>query len=290
MLRTARTATEVWKRKGLLWPVSLINSLLLNHMNRQPRGLIVEPSRGCTGRCAGCSVPESAAELDPLLFRQILEGLKVKPVTIHFAGKHSDPLAAENLPELVAIARRYSQMVSVSTIGLGLKEGWEELPVDRWILSIPAATQESWFALRGNRRLDEFMNGLERLVKSKKTMVELVLTVWKPSSADTQPFLQLAGGAGVVNVKKVFGRYDPQGYHLGRIENLALDEPGCPYTFNGELKLKNEPSGCPLVQTHFLDSSGKLHPCPFTGETGIATSEIKSMKNRRAFEACRFCP
>ncbi len=120
-------------------------------------------------------------------------------------------------------------MVSISTIGLGFTDATAGLVVDRWILSIPAATEESWLALRGNRRLQEFRENLRRITQEGNSMVELVFTVWKPSLGDTEAFLELAAEAGVRNVKRIFGRFDPGGHHLGRVENLALDSPDCPY-------------------------------------------------------------
>ncbi|MCD4706255.1 MAG: hypothetical protein K8S62_00780 [Candidatus Sabulitectum sp.] len=72
-------------------------------------------------------------------------------------------------------------MLSISTIGLGLKTSLEQLPVDRWMFSIPAATDESWEALRGNNRLDEALNAINRVQKKDRAMVEVILTIWKAS-------------------------------------------------------------------------------------------------------------
>ena len=256
-----------------------------------PRGLIVEPSQGCTGRCTGCPVQHNPAEMSPSAFEQILKGRPARPVTIHFAGKHSDPLASPFLPELVSVARQHSPMVSVSTIGLGLKEGWENLPVDRWILSIPGATPESWYALRGNRRFGEFRDNLGRILKADRSMVELVLTVWKASENDVEPFLRLASEEGVHRVKIVFGRYDPEEHHMGRAANLALNSPGCPYTVkDNRLMLKKTPPGCPLAGTLFLDASGILHPCPFTEALRGKISSVEKRKAGRGYSACMYCP
>ncbi len=212
-----------------MWPFSLASKTISNMIRGLPRGLIVEPSTGCTGSCRGCPQPESPVSLEPDILVKWLDSRPSDPTTIHFAGKHSDPLAATALPELVGVARNRSSMVSISTIGLGFTDATAGLVVDRWILSIPAATEESWLALRGNRRLQEFRENLRRITQEGNSMVELVFTVWKPSLGDTEAFLELAAEAGVRNVKRIFGRFDPGGHHLGRVENLALDSPDCPY-------------------------------------------------------------
>ncbi len=252
---------------------------------------MAEPSRGCTGHCSGCPVPEDPLRLTPQRFEAFLMSRGARPVTIHFAGKHSDPLDSPFLPELAAMASRYSAMVSVSTIGLGLRPGWEHLPVDRWIVSIPAAGEDSWKALRGTCRLDELKENLRRLTGTGKVMVELVLTLWKPSAGDGEAFRHLAWECGVKSIRTVFGRYDPEGYHLGRVENLALDHPDSPYVLeNGHVRLKEAPGRCPVAGTVFLDASGQLSPCPFTGDTGASEKEVERKKALRSYESCAYCP
>lgn len=291
MRRTLSAAWQVTKRRGIAWPALLAARAAANLLHRLPRGLIVEPTGGCTGHCSGCTIPDDPAQLSPEKFRSILESRASAPVTIHFAGKHSDPLASPFLPELVQIARRHSAMVSVSTIGLGLIEGWENLPVDRWIVSIPAATGESWFRLRGNRRFGEIRENIERLLEADRSMVELVLTLWKHSENDIPFFEDLVRETGTGDSKVVFGRFDPEGYHMGRLENLALGAKGCPYEqVDGGLKLKSEPAGCPLSGTMFLDASGLVHPCPFTVVTDEGHRVFEGKKNLRKFPACRYCP
>ena len=290
MKRTLATAVKVWKRRGLFWPLSLAGTITANRIHGTPRGLIVESSGACTGNCTGCRTASNPGELTPEQLEGFLMKRRVRPVTIHFAGKHSDPLASPFLRELTEVAAKHSSMVSVSTIGLGLERGWENLPVDRWIVSLPAATDETWFTLRGNRRFGELRENLERLLKADRAMVELVLTIWKASAKDTEAFHRLAEDLGIRDVKVVFGRYDPEGYHMGRVENLALNSPDCPYVLDGELRLRNEPVGCPLSGTVFLDSSGLVHPCPFTEGCDLPPAEMEKQKRTRNYPACRYCP
>lgn len=301
MRRTLYTAIEIWMAKGFFWPVKLIFGLAGNHLKNLPRGLVVEPSERCTGFCEGCPIPEKPYDLPPDTLKKWLESRPVKPVNIHFAGKHSDPLASPCLAELVGIAEKQAAMVTVSTIGLGMTEEMEELPVDRWIFSIPAATEESWWALRGTGRLGEFKEILKRVVKRNRAMVELVLTVWKQSSGDLAEFEKLAEESGVYNLNRVFGRYDPEGHHLGRAENLALEENDCPYELdeNGVVKLKQE-TPCPFAGTLFLDAAGVLHPCPYTGSEDPAltvpcegswkmAAGWADFKTQKRFSCCKYC-
>ncbi|HPF32500.1 MAG TPA: radical SAM protein [Candidatus Sabulitectum sp.] len=291
MRRTITTALGVWRRKGPLWPLRAAVCAAGGMMSGSARGLMVEPSRGCTGHCSGCPVQEDPLRLTPQRFEAFLMSRGARPVTIHFAGKHSDPLDSPFLPELVSIASRRSAMVSVSTIGLGLRPGWEHLPVDRWIVSVPAAGEDSWKALRGTCRLEELKENLRRLTGTGEVMVELILTLWKPSAGDGEAFRRLARECGVKSIRTVFGRYDPEGYHLGRVENLALEHPHSPYSLeNGQVRLKGVPGRCPVAGAVFLDASGVMNPCPFTGDPGASEAEMERKKALRSYESCAYCP
>ncbi|MFO7627509.1 MAG: hypothetical protein R6V62_09645 [Candidatus Fermentibacteraceae bacterium] len=302
MKRTLKTGLDIWKRKGPFWPVKLIARASLNAVHGLPRGLMVEATQRCTGNCRGCKPTIDPADLNPELLAAWLQCRPCRPVTLHFSGKHSDPLAAPCLPELVAIAGRNSSMVSVSTIGLGFKPGQEGLKVDRWIFSLPAATGPSWEAIRGRDRMPEALHAVRTVKGAGKSMVELVLTVWRQSIGDLDAFRELAGNMRSESAKAVFGRFDPEGFHVGRMENIAFDSPECPYALDGTGTpvLKREPAGCPLAGCLFLDAKGVLRPCPFTGDdapferTPSAgawknSRGWKALKNGRPFSACRYC-
>lgn len=302
MKRTLITGLDIWKRRGLFWPLKLIARASLNTAHALPRGLMVEATQACTGNCRGCKPTTNPVDLKPELLGAWIECRPCKPVTLHFSGKHSDALAAPLLSELVTIAGRHSSMVSVSTIGLGFQPGHEKLRVDRWIFSLPAATGPSWEAIRGQDRMAEALHAVRMVKDGGKSMVELVLTVWKQSACDLDAFRALAEELGADSAKAVFGRFDPEGFHVGRTENLALDSPECPYMpdENGVPILKHLTAGCLLAGCLFLDAKGVLRPCPFTGDdapferTPSAdawknTREWKALKNGRSFSACRYC-
>lgn len=294
---------NIWRHRGILWPAVLLARAVLCAIKKIPRGLIVEPSQGCTGNCVGCDIPEKPALLEPKQLEAWLKASPAKPVTIHFSGKHSDPLASPLIKNLADTALKNCSMLSISTIGLGLKPTLEQLPVDRWIFSIPAATCESWEALRGSNRLDEVLNAISTVQKKGRAMVEVVLTIWKSSTNDIEPFNQLAQKENWQHTKVVSGRFDPTGHHVGIIENLALDNPECPYTLskNNSLTLKRSPQGCPLAGYLFLDATGTLRPCPFTSneaphlvnpdlEAWLTAKEWAEQKQSRSYSACRWCP
>lgn len=293
---------NIWHHRGILWPAVLLARAVLCATKKIPRGLIVEPSQGCTGNCVGCDIPEKPALLEPEQLEAWLKASPAKPVTIHFSGKHSDPLASTQIQKLAETARENCSMLSISTIGLGLKSDMELLPVDRWIFSIPAATEKSWETLRGNNRLNEALNTINRVQKMDRAMVEVVLTIWKASANDIEPFNQLALKENWQHTKVVFGRFDPEGNHFGRLENIALNHRDCPYTVrNNNLTLKHPPRGCPLAGYLFLDATGTLRPCPFTGdesphltkpekESWNTAEEWVKQKQERAYAACEWCP
>ncbi len=303
MFRTLKTGLRIWRRRGAAWPGIMAARVAANALLRLPRGLMVEPTQNCTGGCTGCPPPEEPEDLSPELLARWLDHRPTPPVTIHFSGKHSDPLAAPHLRELTETARRNGSMVSISTIGLGFSHGMEKLPVDRWIFSIPAATGEGWKALRGADRLEEALAAVRSAASGNAPMVELVLTVWRQSAGDPGKLPGVAAAAGAHGYKAVFGNYDPEGRHFGRVGNLALDSPECPYRLgpDGNPELKVKPRGCPLAGCLFLDASGTLRPCPFAGDDAPRVTEPSreawrraaswtGFKRNRAFPVCRYCP
>jgi len=262
----------------------------------------VEPSQGCTGGCTGCYIPDTPAVLKAEQLETWLKASPAKPVTIHFSGKHSDPLASPEINKLAEAAAKSCSMLSVSTIGLGLKQAHVHLPVDRWIFSLPAATKTSWKTLRGNNSFGEAIKAIRTVKQNSEAMVEVVLTLWKASVNDIEIFNQLAKKENWQHTKIVFGRFDPEGNHFGRLGNIALDHEQSPYTIrNSSLVLKQNPQGCPLAGYLFLDATGTLRPCPFTGDESpnAATPDRKSwntakdwvrQKQNREYPACTWCP
>lgn len=297
------TGAEIWRRRKRLWPVRLLASYLRCRTAGMPRGLMVEPTEKCTGTCSGCGRPDEAAVLGPEQLENWLALCPAGPVTIHFSGRHSDPLASPLLAELSHTALDHCSMLSVSTIGLGFSPKLSSLPVDRWIVSLPAAAEDSWRALRGDGRFNEALNAIASIRELTAAMVEVVLTIWRPSQDDEPHFRELCRKHGWDRTRTVFGRFDPTGHHVGRVENLAMDHPRCPYQpgKQGIPSLRHEPEGCPLLNCLFLDAKGTLHPCPFTGEDAPALPEPSPeawkqaaawsvKKRKRSFRACRWCP
>ena len=306
MRRTIKSAVSIWKNRSVLWPLTLLARTTICALKNTPRGLIVEPSQGCTGNCKGCSVPETPMVLKKEKLNSWLNCSPAKPVTIHLSGKHSDPLASSEIQSLAETAIKNCSMLSISTIGLGMKPEHCQLPVDRWIFSIPAATDKTWEQLRGNNRLDEVLENI-RMVKSRNTgtMVEVVLTIWKASLNDENAFRQLKQKQNWQHSKIVFGRYDPEGNHFGRLSNIALKHKDCPYMENSGNSaipaLKQTPTGCPLAGYLFLDAAGTLRPCPFTGdespylkkavpESWEISDQWREKKQERSYPACKWCP
>lgn len=303
MKRTLITALNIWHRRGFSWPFILLRSSVKCRITKLPRGLIVEPSQSCTGTCAGCSHPDNPAVLKPEQLDSWLTASPAKPVTIHFSGKHSDPLASPLLKDLTDTAIRNCSMLSISSIGIGITPEHAKLPVDRWIFSLPAATEKSWRTIREDDRLEEALRAIETVQNTGRIMVEVVLTLWKPSSGDRKAFGRLAEREGWQHRKTVFGRFDPTGHHVGRLGNLALEAPDCPYILNqnGTLTLRNTPPGCPLAACLFLDATGTLRPCPFTGNESShlkypspgawdTAKQWTEQKQNRSYPACEWCP
>ena len=269
-----------------------------------PRGLVVEPCEGCTGGCRGCIAPQAPALLEPPTLEAWIRARKAQPATIHFAGRHSDPLASPLLADLVGVARACSSMVSVSTIGLGTDGVTARLPVDRWIVSLPAATRDTWIAVKGTDRFEEAVEAVRMLSRSHSgAFVEVVLTKWAGSAGDGPAFAELAAREGWRNTTIVHALHDPSGSAYSDPAALALSEPDCPYRLDasGMVELSRPRAGCPQAGYLCIDARGSLRPCPFAGGDAPVIPEPspgawreaqgwRAAKTSRSYTNCRICP
>ncbi len=299
MSRELAAALSLLRGRGPLPLALLLARMTVARVVRMPRGLCVEPSSLCTASCPGC-VPGEEATLGPGTLIRWLEAAGPRPATLHLTGRHSDPLASDRLFELVDAGKRMCPMVSISTIGVGL-ERFGRLPrADRWLVSIPGATRESYGAVRGDPDgLGRVLSAIDRLLSESGSMVEVVLTLWRPSAGDRESFARLARERGWRHTQVVHGLYDPSGLGAGRATMLALQDPSCPYVLEGgEVRLADPPGPCPLGSCLFLGADGTLRPCPFAGEDAAswdepgrgAWREASRAAGTRRWEACRYCP
>ncbi len=178
------------------------------------------------------------------------------------------------------------------------------LPVDRWLISLPAATSESWMAVKGVDRLRETLEAV-RMLRAARTgaMIEVILTKWAGSAGDAPAFARLASTEGWDNTRIVHAFYDPLGGEYGRPGSLALNEPDCPYrpSADGGIELRFRGVPCPHLDYLCLDARGGLRPCPFAGEdtpvlngpsrdSWFEAASWKTRKTRRSFRNCTICP
>lgn len=304
MRRALYTFAGVMRKRGPLWPLGLAFRAAGCMLGGMPRGLVVEPCEGCTGGCRGCNAPEAPAILEPSVLEAWIKARKAPPATIHLAGRHSDPLASPLLAGLVEVARSHSPMVSVSTIALGMDGGTARLPVDRWIVSFPAATRETWRTVKGNDRFEEALDAVRMLCGSRSgAVIEVVLTKWAGSAGDAPAFMELASREGWRNTTIVHALHDPAGSAYSDPAALALGEPDCPYRLgaSGCVELSRPRTGCPQAGYLCIDARGSLRPCPFSGPDAPVMSGPspgawreargwRAAKDSRSLANCRICP
>lgn len=304
MRRAVRTFAGVLRERGPLWPAGLALRAAGCILGGIPRGLVVEPCEACTGGCRGCVTPQAPALLEPSALEAWIAAREAPPATIHFAGRHSDPLASPLLAGLVAVARAHASMVSVSTIGLDMDGATARLPVDRWIVSLPAATRETWRAVKGTDRFGEAVEAVRMISASRSgAVIEVVLTKWAGSAGDGPAFAELAAREGWRNTTIVHTLHDPSGSAYSDPAVLALGEPDCPYGLDasGRVALTRPRAGCPQAGYLCIDARGTLRPCPFSGADVPLIPEPsrdawreargwRAAKSSRSFPNCRICP
>lgn len=300
MSRTARTFLHILGRKGPGWLPRILFRAAGLRLSHFPRGLLLEPTTVCDGGCP-CCVPSPPAHLPRGVLEAWLGCLPSRPATIAFVGRHSDPLCSPHLPALVEAAKPVALLISVSTIGIGLRPDHLAMPVDRWIVAIPGATGRSYAAVRGRDSLAEVLSNIRKLRASGTSQVEVVLTLWKPSSADAGAFREMARTEGWKDIQIAQGIYDPTGFDVGRPEMLATGFPEALYSVTDGIVERRRAAGpCPASGYLFIDATGILRPCLFAAsgpcwkepsrESWLDAASFERDKASRPFPECRWCP
>lgn len=164
--------------------VSVTASYLLSGMLRRPvhRGMpvafSVEPTTRCNLRCPECPTGQrrltrAGGDMDPALYRSVIDALSPSAyyLTLYFQG---EPYLHREFIEMVRYAKSKKLYVATSTNGhfLTRETALETVRsgLDRLIVSLDGATQESYSTYRTGGSLEQVIGGLHRLREAKEEL------------------------------------------------------------------------------------------------------------------------
>lgn len=147
--------------------------------------VLVEPTNICNLKCimceARCTVESGINEAKYLLPEQldiILQKLKIYISNIVFQGD-CEPTLSPYLPELVSIARKYTEQIAIVTNGVSLtREKIDRLVengVSWFALSIDDYREEKYNAIRKYSSFKKVITNLDYLVKIRDTKKKYIL-------------------------------------------------------------------------------------------------------------------
>ncbi len=223
VLNQRYTPRELWAlrrsiARALANPRRLVNggrvALSLALRREEPSGdpllLLVEPSSRCNLSCGFCPItdqpPKQAGELDPALYRTLLDELgdSLLFLCLWFYG---EPLLHPQLEDFVAQARRRGVMVAVSTNAVALEperaQALLAADLDWLYVSLDGATAATHDAHRGEgsfeaatRNVAGFVRRREALGQSKP-LVELKPILHRGNEHEREAMLALGRSLGV---------------------------------------------------------------------------------------------
>jgi len=243
-----------------------------------PLSIAIEPTTSCNLRCPECpsglrSFSRPIGMLKPETFELMLKQIKrhVAFMLFYFQG---EPYLNKHFLELVKLASKAGIYTSTSTNAHYLDDDTArqtvESGLDRLIISIDGASQETYKAYRIGGKLDKVIDGTKNIIRWKKKLksktphVIFQMLVVKPNEQDIPEVKAMANELGVNEVKlKTAQIYDykngspliPDNANYSRYQKLKDD------TFAIKNKLLNQ---CwKMWHSCVITWDGRVVPCCF---------------------------
>ncbi len=290
----------------------------------KPVFISVEPANFCQLQCPECPVGtksngrKNKETMENKLFAEILNELKshLMHIIFYFQG---EPLLDPMLDEKIALAHKAKIFTSLSTNAQILNKNYAEKLVkaglDKIIISIDGATQETYEKYRVGGKLDKALNAIDYIQETKKELnsktpiVELQFIVFGTNQHELNEIKEIAKKHKVDVLKfKSAQIYDYQNGHplLTSIEKYARYRKNAIGKY--ELKHKLHNSCKRSWMGAVISSKGQLLPCCFDKHEKHSFGAIENqsiakiwnnqnatifrqsiLANRKQFEMCRNC-
>ena len=323
ILRTALTPAKIYNavRSELSYRLSKMG--VLTSWKISPLFASIEPVNICNLHCPECPVgmrdtTVKATHITPELTKKLIDELAptLMHAILYFQG---EPLISKNFTEMVRYARSKNILTSTSTNGQLLNDALArdivESGLDKLIVSIDGATQETYEAYRVGGKLEKVTRAVELINKWKKELnrpspfVEIQFIVFKTNEHELDEMKALSKKLGADKLSfKTAQLYDFEDGNplLTSIEKYARYELRDDGKYHIKSKLHNHCRR--LWQGSVLSSRGDLLPCCFDKDSEFAFGNLNNdsfadihhseqaqkfrraiLDNRKQFEMCRNC-
>jgi len=303
----------------------LLSYLKIRRTNKaMPFFLSVEVTNYCNLHCPECPVgirkmpKQEKASFDFLLYKKLINELKPKlqHVILYFQG---EPLLNDQFIKLIEYAHLSNIYTSTSTNGQFLTNDYARLIVlsglDKLIVSVDGATQETYSAYRIGGSLEKTLDGINHInywkkeLKSTTPLVEMQFLVLKTNEHQLEDMKQLAINLEVDRLAfKTAQIYDFENGNALMTSNTKYSR--YKKGNDGKFSLKGkQPNRCwRLWSGAVVNVHGEVLPCCFDkvseysfGNINDSTFSVcwhskkatgfreKILQNRKQFEMCRNC-
>jgi radical SAM protein with 4Fe4S-binding SPASM domain len=261
---------------------------------------------------------QEKASFDFLLFKKLMIELKptLQHIILYFQG---EPFLNEELPKLIEYAHKANIYTSTSTNGQTLTKDYAKFIVlsglDKLIVSVDGATQETYSAYRIGGNLEKTTDGIKHInywkkeLKSLTPLVEMQFLVLKTNEHQLDDIRQLAKNIDVDNITfKTAQLYDFE--NGNKLMTSKTKYSRYKIGNNGKFRLKgNQSNRCwRLWSGAVVNVHGEVLPCCFDKGSEYSFGNInnksfteiwhgkkassfreKILQNRKQFEMCRNC-
>ena len=276
-------------------------------MNGLPISMAIEPTTACNLRCPECpsglrSFTRPTGKLDQDLFSNILAQVAdhLLYLTFYFQG---EPYLNPNFLSMVEVANTHNIYTTTSTNGHFLTDAFAKKTVasglDRLIISIDGASQETYESYRKEGDLNKVLEGTKNILKWKKKLnstspkVVWQFLVVKPNEHEIPKVQQLAKDYGVDKLAfKTAQIYD---YENGSELIPSVDK----YSRyrqkpDGSWEIKNtlEDKCWKMWQSCVITWDGQVIPCCFDKDAthsmgNVATQDFSEIWYSKAYQNFR---
>ncbi|MFT4740891.1 MAG: radical SAM protein with 4Fe4S-binding SPASM domain [Marivirga sp.] len=238
-----------------------------------PLSIAIEPTTSCNLRCPECpsglrSFSRATGMLQPEAFQLMLDQLKSSLISILFYFQ-GEPYLNRGFLDLVKLASQAGIYTATSTNAHYLDDETAKKTVesglDRLIISIDGASQETYQSYRIGGKLEKVLEGTRNVIRWKKKLksktphVIFQFLVVKPNEGDIPEIYTLAKKLGVDEVKLKTAQI----YNFEKGSPLIPDNP----KYSRYRKLQN---GLYTIKNKLLNQCWKMwHSCVITWDGKI---------------------
>lgn len=199
----------------LWWSYHQSKNSGFSKLKGKPISIAIEPTTSCNLRCPECpsglrSFSRPVGMLKPETFENMLRQLQEHLIYMLFYFQ-GEPYVNKNFLDLVKIAAKHNIYTATSTnahfLDDEIAKKTVESGLDRLIISIDGATQETYESYRIGGKLEKVLEGTRNVVKWKKKLksstphIIFQFLVVKPNEKDIPKIYELADELGVDEVK-----------------------------------------------------------------------------------------